>query len=324
MSPPARVAILDAFTSRAYKGNPAAVVLSTVPFGARDRENLAKELNQPAIAFVSHPAIDSPEAFTAALASPSSPAPLIRWHTATGKSLPLCGHATMAASAYLLDYFAPQLDEIRYEFVRTTTHETLVATRCRDDGRIEIALPASHRGETVNLDDERSHAIFDALEAATRLERRDVEKLDLSPSNEAGSENLTVQLARHVDLAALEVDALKFLDVPYRGIYLTNLAPPPPPLVVDGESTARRTPHYRCRVFFPRVGILEDHVCGSANTRLGPLWIEQQAQRGTPLPDVVEVDQVSPRGGQFALRWDGKWGDQGGIVALRGNAKRAR
>lgn len=54
------------------------------------------------------------------------------------------------------------------------------------------------------------------------------------------------------------------------------------------------------------------------------MWIEQQAQRGTPLPDVVEVDQVSPRGGQFALRWDGKWGDQGGIVALRGNAKRAR
>jgi hypothetical protein len=69
--------------------------------------------------------------------------------------------------------------------------------------------------------------------------------------NEPSQANLTIQLSRDVDLGALKVDSLKFLSIPYRGIYFTNLSP-------LGSAT-----HFRSRVFFPSVGILEDHVSRS-------------------------------------------------------------
>ncbi|GAA5893847.1 PhzF family phenazine biosynthesis protein [Sporobolomyces salmoneus] len=306
-----KVALLDAF-GEAYGGNPAAVVLSTEPIGEEERRNLAKEFNQPAIAFVSHPSIDSPESFAA---SSLSPRPLIRYHISSGESIPLCGHATMAASAYLLDHFAKALDEIRYEFRLTavdkngseseTSHE-LVATRCVD-GRIEIALPASPKGRP--LPDEARESVLRALKAATGLDADQVEGFDLSAANAPGWDNLIIQLSQDVDLEALQIDPLAFLTIPYRGIYLTNLAP------------AGSEIQYFCRVFFPSQGLLEDHVCGYANTRLGPFWIAQQAKTDSPFPVVVEVHQVSPRGGRFALRWNGKSGEEGGLVALRGKAK---
>ncbi|GAA5982733.1 hypothetical protein JCM5350_006230 [Sporobolomyces pararoseus] len=307
-----RVAILDAFTANAYRGNPAAVVLSEEPLEEAERRNLAKELNQPAIAFVSHPLINSESFATSTLSSP----PLIRWHTSTGGMLPLCGHATMAASCYLLDgHIFPRFGEIRYQFLLPTLDEEgaksetayeLVASRS-EDGRIEVTLPASFKAQPVPI--EARDAIFKTLKAATGLESSEVEEMCLSPSNEPSRYNLTILLSRSVDLGALEVDSPSFLAIPYRGIYLTNLSPP------------SATIHYRCRVFFPSVGILEDHVCGSANTFLGPYYIERQSKTDSPLPEVVDVHQVSPRGGLFALKWNGKWGEEGGLVALRGSAR---
>ncbi|GAA5880389.1 hypothetical protein JCM16303_003924 [Sporobolomyces ruberrimus] len=309
---PRRVALLDAFTSEAYRGNPAAVVLSTEPIGAEERKNLAIELNQPAIAFVSHASIDSRDTFAA---SSTSPSPLIRWHTSSGEALPLCGHATMAASAYLLDYYVPTLREIRYQFLlpaidakgtRSETGHELVVTKA-DDERIEISLPASLSARPVTA--EAREAVLACLYSAAGVAAGDVEDVCASPSNEPSMDNLTVRLSRSIDLGALRVDSIKLLSIPYRGIYLTNLSPP-------AAST-----HFRSRVFFPSVGILEDQVCGSAHTRLVPYWIEERPKSGSPLPEIVEVDQVSPRGGQFAARWDGKWGEEGGLVALRGKAK---
>ncbi|GAA5947904.1 hypothetical protein JCM3765_007022 [Sporobolomyces pararoseus] len=285
---PTRVAIVDAFTQDAYKGNPAAVVLSEEPLAEEERRNLAKELNQPAIAFVSHPLINSESFATSTLSSP----PLIRWHTSTGEALPLCGHATMAASCYLLDgHILPRFDEIRYQFllptidkdgVKSESAYELVASRA-EDGRIEVSLPASFKARSVPA--EARESILKALKAATGLEANEVEDMCQSPSNAPSKNNLTIQLSRSIDLGALTVDSTSFLSIPYRGI-------------------------------------LEDHVCGSANTLLGPYWIERQAETASPLPEVVEVHQVSFRGGLFALKWDGNWGEEGGLVALRGNARR--
>ncbi|GAA6022328.1 hypothetical protein JCM11491_005265 [Sporobolomyces phaffii] len=276
--PALRVAILDAFTSEAYRGNPAAVILSTSPLNLDDRRNLAIELNQPATAFVSHPAFRGATGSNASFAAAAAPRPVISWHTSSGDALPLCGHATMAASAYLLDEWAPDLDEIR----------------------IEIALPAAPARAVPVRDDRARDDILSALTAATGIARGSVEDV---------SANVTIRVSREVDLGRLDVDPSEFLAVPYRGIYLTNLSPP-------GSAS-----HFRSRVFFPSIGILEDHVCGSAHTRLGPYWIEHCEGTTAPLPPIVEVDQVSPRGGKFALTWDAKWGDERGLVRLRGRAK---
>jgi hypothetical protein len=95
----------------------------------------------------------------------------------------------MAASAYLLDYYTPRLNEIRYQFllptiddkgVQTETAHELVATRCQDDGRIEISLPAAYQSRPLPA--EARQSVLKALKAATGLEASSVEDFDLSPS----------------------------------------------------------------------------------------------------------------------------------------------
>ncbi|GAA5961972.1 hypothetical protein JCM21900_001989 [Sporobolomyces salmonicolor] len=276
-SPIAKIVLLDAFTSELFRGNPAAVVFSAEPLDESTRANLA-----------------------------------------IGTGIPLCGHASMAASYYILHHFAPDLPEVRYNFSFPVLDSTgqeqdglveLVAHKT-DDGRVELALPASMDYRSVAKELER--AILVALAAATALSTSDVEELVESPSNDPGSSNLTIRLASHIDLRALKVKSPAFSAIPYRGIYITNQWP-----------TSEPSPsHFRSRVFFPSLGIPEDHVCGSAHTFLGPYWTTTLARAGSPLPELLEVDQVSPRGGHFGLQWNGKWGAEGGLVALRGTARR--
>ncbi|GAA5920560.1 hypothetical protein JCM1841_005730 [Sporobolomyces salmonicolor] len=304
-APIAKIVLLDAFTSELFRGNPAAVVFSAEPLDEGTRANLAIEFNQPAIAFVSHPAILSSSTFAA---SRTSPLPLIRWHTSRGTGIPLCGHASMAASYYILHHFAPDLPEVRYNFplpfLASTGQEKdvlveLVAHKT-DDGRVELALPASMNYRSVAKELER--AILVALAAATALSASDVEELVESPS------------VRIAPLHYANLNQSLFVvqsAIPYRGIYITNQWP-----------TSEPSPsHFRSRVFFPSLGIPEDHVCGSAHTFLGPYWTTTLARAGSPLPELLEVDQVSPRGGHFGLQWNGKWGAEGGLVALRGTAR---
>lgn len=136
--------IIDAFTDEAFAGNPAAVVL----FDGDDRiedvglmQKLAIEYNLQETAFLR-------------LQEPSderSPRYRLRWFTPV-QEFPLCGHATLASSHYLLDEVHPDADRITFE----TMSGPLTAAR-REPDLIELDFPA----------DDSAVAPAEALDEAT-------------------------------------------------------------------------------------------------------------------------------------------------------------
>lgn len=77
--------IVDAFTDKAFKGNPAAVVLLNETLSDATMQNLASEINLSETAFV----LKTPESF------------LLRWFTPKSE-VDLCGHATLSAAHILI------------------------------------------------------------------------------------------------------------------------------------------------------------------------------------------------------------------------------
>ena len=84
---------VDAFTSEAFTGNPAAVCLLSSPLDDTHLQRYASELNQVVTAFV------EPVTATAGAFDTHSRFKL-RWFT-PGTELPLCGHGTLAAAVVL-------------------------------------------------------------------------------------------------------------------------------------------------------------------------------------------------------------------------------
>lgn len=118
---------IDAFTSEAFKGNPAAVCLLEAPKPEEWMQNVAAEMNLPMTAFVvPRQTAPSPDANEADL----------RWFTPDGE-MPLCGHATLASAHALWE--TGRLKETREARFHTASGELI----CRRAGRqIEMDFPA--------------------------------------------------------------------------------------------------------------------------------------------------------------------------------------
>ena len=113
---------IDAFTSEAFKGNPAAVCLLEAPKPDEWMQSVAAEMNQPMTAFVLPRAITN-EAD-------------LRWFRPEGE-MPLCGHATLA-SAHALWETGRLMDDQEIRF-----HTAGGVLTCRRAGkRIEMDFPA--------------------------------------------------------------------------------------------------------------------------------------------------------------------------------------
>lgn len=117
---PVPIVRVDAFTDVAFRGNPAAVVLLDAPRDATWRQDVARELNQPATAFV----------------SPSGDAFDLSWFTGTTE-LVLCGHGTLATAHVLWE--TGRLP--RASAARFATKSGVLGARC-DGEWIELDFPA--------------------------------------------------------------------------------------------------------------------------------------------------------------------------------------
>ncbi len=121
-----RLRIVDAFTDRAFAGNPAAVLRldDREPGRLPDADwclRMAAEINTPATGFVLP--TDNPEADFR-----------LRWFTAKVE-LELCGHATLASSRCLFDDGVPSP-------IRFSTRAGVLTVRQEPSGAVTLDLPA--------------------------------------------------------------------------------------------------------------------------------------------------------------------------------------
>lgn len=138
-----RICVVDAFTDRAFTGNPAGVCPLDGPVDEAWMRAVATEMNHAETAFF-HP-VDHGEADYA-----------LRWFTPTTE-VDLCGHATLAAAHVLYEGGASGP-------IRFATRRSGILTVNRDDtGRVVMDFPAEVAEQVVDMDE-----VADALGVTPR------------------------------------------------------------------------------------------------------------------------------------------------------------
>jgi predicted PhzF superfamily epimerase YddE/YHI9 len=265
---------VDAFTSRPFAGNPAAVCLLEEEQEASWMHALAVELNLPKTAFVRRAA---PGRFH------------LRWFGADGEA-DLCGHATLASAHVLWEVGegAPG-EEISF-----LTRSGELRARRLDGGWIEIDFPAE-----VAAREERP-----ILAAALGVEALWMGRNRLHFLVEVASEEIVRALRPDFRRVAAALP-------PARGVMVT--ARPAPPTGRPADLPVPELPAVRAAVpepaaepaaaydfvsrhFAPSAGVDEDSVTGSAHCALGPYWSAKLGKTA------MLAYQASARGGWLRVR----------------------
>lgn len=259
-----------------------------LPFDLRVK--ITKELSQPAAAFVAHPDLDAYGAGT------STTVPSIAWHAVSGRPLPFCGHASLAASVVLQTLY-PSLDKFSFAYPKVKAQpdgtkvsvDEILAVAKAEDGRICIDAIASIAPKS--LTEPETEIVKIELREGAGIEASDILYLGKSLAKDLVLVDLLVVLSPTFDLAGMKPKFPRLAQIPFHGIWMTN-------------RSNRYGETFRTRAFFPSYDLPEDQVCGTAHTLIGPYWATQQ-------PDLVntllESNQVSPRRGRIGVRWDGEW-----------------
>lgn len=238
---------VDVFTNEPYTGNPAGVCLLETPRPEAWMSQVAREMNCANTAF----AEPNPDGSYR-----------LRWFTAGGVEVALCGHATLA-TAHIL-YEQKRLEETAA--ARFHTQSGLLTAERRGE-IVELDFPLEV-AEPVNAPD----ALIAGLRAPIRWVGRNRFDYVVELENESAIRELKPDLST---LATLEA----------RGV------------VVSARSDARVGGFdYVLRWFGPRVGIAEDMVTGTAHCALGPYWAERMNKTE------FTAYQASPRGGVVRVR----------------------
>ncbi|KAL4065210.1 hypothetical protein J3A83DRAFT_4265238 [Scleroderma citrinum] len=304
--------IVNAFTDRAFGGNPAVIIL--LPPGSFATDNallddstmisVAGTFAQPITVFLSIPIL------TEVLDSDGSPVYDVRFVVSNYIS-PLCGHATFATTKAISCGMLPGVsqDVVKNPVFKFRTSGTVVSSRVLGPGKnadspdgefYEIVLPlcAMMEVEETEKDDIR-RMVAKAL-------RMDADKVGLKYlAHGVGGviSRLMVVLDSKETLEGRDIDIHAFLTGRFMMYTLTHATP--------GQKTA-----FVSRSFMPVIGVMEDHICGTAHGYMMPYYAAQ------PDIDVVAgkevfVRQVGPRGGDLWVTLD----RENEVVKLRGNGK---
>ena len=227
---------VDAFTSKPFSGNPAAVCLLEQELPDDLKQNIAAEMNISETCFVTKQKTESfsqGEKFG------------LRWFTPTNE-VPLCGHATLAAATVLY-----QVSKNCNPVIKFDTLSGVLEAKKKDD-KVVLDLPlnapeAVKQGEFCEL----------VTEVCCGLP---VQEVLLSRS----TRKLLIRLADNVTMEQLQkispaISRLTQIESSGRvaGVILT---------AKNDEF------HFISRYFAPWNGIPEDPVTGSAHTVLAPYW----------------------------------------------------
>ena len=248
--------IVDAFTDKPFRGNPAAVcVLSSWPDAAW-MQNLAMENSLSETAFL----------------VPEGQGYRLRWFTPEAE-VGLCGHATLASAFVVLEHLECRAD--RVEFITGGGALSVV----RRDGLYTMDFPLIPQTEV--------------------------------PVTEAMAEAFGARPLRALlgcDLVCVFADESVVRGMQPRQPLLKALAGRGQHATAPGQG---QLPAADCvsRSFFPKLGIVEDPVCGSAHCQIAPYWGEELRK------DSIRAYQASRRGGFLECRMPGN-----GRVLISGHA----
>ncbi|BCM93002.1 putative isomerase YddE [Abditibacteriota bacterium] len=241
--------LIDAFTESGkvlghpLRGNPAAVVLLDEFASDAWMQERANEFNLSETAFVVGRGDQNFD---------------LRWFTPQVE-VDLCGHATLATAAALLD--AGQI--LRGDNTRFSTRSGILTAKVVAD-RIELDFPGQQTS---------ARAILPQLRSALGLKANEILYCGRA------ADDWFVRVAPD-KLGPLRPDFKKLALIEARGVVVTTHAPP-------GEESY----DFASRFFGPRVGIDEDPVTGSAHTALAPFWAARLGKMQ------LKAVQLSARGG---------------------------
>jgi PhzF family phenazine biosynthesis protein len=215
---------LDAFTTRLFAGNPAAVMLLDDYPADAVMQAVAAENNLAETAFL----VRKGEGYR------------LRWFTPTVE-VPLCGHATLASAAVVMERLEPHREHVVFE-----SKSGPLPVR-RESGRYTMDFPA-RRTEPVTA----PVGLQEALGVAP-----------LEVFADAFNYTAVLQSPRVVRELAPNLDAVSRLD--RTGLIVTALGEKPYDFV--------------SRYFAPAKGIPEDPVTGGAHCSLAPFWASRLAKQ---------------------------------------------
>ena len=183
----------------------------------------------------------------------------LRWFTPKGE-VDLCGHATLAAAHVLYEHLAFKLPIVKFQ----TKSGELVVTK--NDVGFSMDFPASHP------------LIVDA--PANLLAGLG----NVLPKQIMASFDYIIVLDSENEVKSLNPDFSKWLDLDLRGVIVT---------------AAGTDVDFVSRCFFPKLGVNEDPITGSAHCELTPYW------RSKLNKSVLTGRQISNRSGIVHCEYKG-------------------
>lgn len=210
--------IVDAFTDKPFSGNPAAVCVMENWPSEESMMKLAMENNLSETAFI----VKEPQGYH------------LRWFT-PGTEVELCGHATLASSYVILNYYEPESTEVHFN---TLSGELIIQ---RKGDLYEMDFP------TYEL---REIPVTDAMEQAFGVRPfKAVLGLDLICVFE--DENI---------VRNIKPDQHLLMGIEGR---------------IQNATAAGGETDCVSRSFAPKLAIAEDPVCGSAHCQIADYWAQQ-------------------------------------------------
>ena len=207
--------IIDAFTDKPFAGNPAAVCVMDKWPEEEKMMKLAMENNLSETAFI----VKEENGYH------------LRWFTPTTE-VELCGHATLASSFVILNYYETESDEVRFN----TMSGELVIKRKND--RYEMIFP------TYPL---KQIPVTDEMEKAFGIR--------------------PIEAVLGLDLVCVFENEEQVRQMNPKQDFLSGI-----PGRIQNATARGLSTDCVSRSFCPKLGIAEDPVCGSAHCQIADYW----------------------------------------------------
>lgn len=246
---------VDAFTNECFKGNPAGVCILDEEIEEKYMQLIAQEMNLSETAFVwpaDEGTVRDADIF------------IIRWFTPLSE-VPLCGHATLAATKILFSEFGNRNSSITYK----TKSGMLAAKKCSE--RIALDFPID---EPLNV-----------IPSKDILKALGIENYENTVIGKKTGK-LVIHLSEEKQIYEVKPNFQELLeiklDMNIKGIGIT--------------SRGNKNYDFISRYFNPWAGVNEDSVTGSVHTLLASYWGQILKKKE------MRAYQASQRGGEIVLK----------------------